>query len=47
VIRKIFENHSSDPDLSLSAHAKRDIFVLPHKVKALLELFCLQPNMIG
>jgi len=45
LIRKIFENHQSDS--FLIRPCKSCIFILPHEAKAPLELFCLQPNMIG
>ena len=35
------------PIQSWSARVKSWIFILPHEVKPVLELFCLEPNMIG
>jgi len=35
------------PIQSCCAHVKYWIFILPHKAKAPLKLFCIQPNMIG
>ena len=50
LIRKIFENHQSDPvliRLCKSWYVKSWIFILLHETKTLLQLFCLQLIIFG